>query len=138
MAKKPKVKVGLKGKSLQQKIDQANNIVTLSTGKASLPGVQPRLAGLAAKATAAATKLAKQTQKQQEAVTATSEANDAEVALDAELTACGQLVDIDAAGNATVILESGFSVASSPAPAGPMPQVQNLGATRVTPTPKRT
>ena len=126
---KAKVKVGLKGRSLSQKADLGDRVVANSTGKASLPGVQAHLAVIGAKVAAARTKLTAQGNAQQVAQTATSAAHDAEIELDEALTKGGTLVDLDANGSETIVLESGYEVAGTPTPAGPMPKVTNFSAT---------
>ena len=128
MAKK-KVKTGLKGLTLPDKIAKATNVVTNSTGKPFLPRVQSELAGLASKATAAQAALNAQSAAEQARLTATSTAHDRELDLDQALTTVGKLVDLDCDGDETKIVASGFVTANAPTPTGPMPQVQNLSAT---------
>ena len=117
MAKK-KVKVGLQGKSPEQKADLADRVGANSTGKASLPSVQPLLAGLATKSAAVRAKLLKVSNKKQELTTAVSELHTAELDIDDALNKVGSKVDDDADGNETTILDSGYGVAAAPSPAG--------------------
>jgi hypothetical protein len=126
---KAKVKVGIRGLSTTQLVALARNVVTNSTGKATLPGVQAELPGLTTAANDAETAEQDQTAKQQVAQTATSTAHDKVVILVDKVNRAGAKVDLDADGNPTIILESGFAVAGTPTPAGPMPQVPGLAAT---------
>ena len=128
MAKK-KVKTGLKGLTLPQKIAKATNVVTNSTGKPFLTRVQSELIPLSAKILAAQNALNAQLAAAQASLTATSTAHDKELDLDQALNTVAALVDLDANGDETKILASGFEVASGPTATGPMPQVANLSAT---------
>ena len=124
-----KVKVGARGASSAQLVALARNVGTNSTGNTSLPGVQSELAGLATAADETETAQLDQTAKQQVAQTATSTVSAKKIALLDKLNRVGAKVDLDASGDPTIIRSSGFSVAGTPAPAGPLPQVGNLGAT---------
>ena len=125
---KATVKVGLRGLSPTQLVALARNVGTNSTGKPSLPSVQSELPGLATAANDVETADQDQTAKQQVAQTSTSVLHDKVVILISKLNRAGAKVDLDADGNATVILDSGFAVAGTPTPAGPMPKVEGVAA----------
>jgi len=126
---KAKVKVGLRGQSPLQLVAQSRTVVTNCTGNASLPSVQSELAGLTIAANDVETAAADQAVKAAAAQTSTSTLSDKKTVLADKMIRVGAKVELDADGNPTIILGSGYAVAGTPTPAGPMPKVESLSAT---------
>jgi hypothetical protein len=125
--KKPKL--NLKGLTVLEKIQKANDIVAAMTGNANFTTPSPALAAVTTKSDDAAAAFSSREQAKAELDEKQEALATAEADLDATLTALAAYVANASGGDAEKILSSGMEVNGSPAPVGPMPQVINLLAT---------
>jgi len=124
-----KVKLGLKGKSIQQKLTTGQNIITAMTGNANFPAPNPTIAALQTLLTNLTNtsngfEAGKTSQEQKKALR-----DAAEVAFDAGFSTESATVQSASGGDATKILSSGMQVAGAAGPVVPPGQVLNLVVT---------
>lgn len=107
------IKLNLQGKSLPEKLTQAQTAITDCTNNPNLSSANPAEVGNLNNARyTAQVKLAAQASAKQALKTATQEVKDAEAALDDRYAELGALVQDDTKGDAAKILTTGFAVAS--------------------------
>jgi hypothetical protein len=123
------VKLALRDKSLDQKADLADLLVTNMTGNATYANPSPALATLTTKATAARTKQTARNSALAALTLADEELATAEAELDGALTDEGAYIQSASGGDSTKIASSGAPIAPPSGPVGPMPAPQNLRAT---------
>jgi hypothetical protein len=121
-----KVKLGLFGLSPDDVVSLANQIKTAMTGNANFTTPNPSLATLGTAITTATNKVAAQKAAQQAAKQATDDRDAAIAALIALLTSLASYVENITVGDSVKIESAGMSVKATPAPVGPLGQVQNL------------
>jgi Fibronectin type III domain len=110
----PNVKLNLAKLTIPQKIELAQAIVTDMTGNDSFPTPTPTLAAVTAATNALSEKSQAARTARLAAVTATSEQDNASVALDTVLGQLASYVDMVANGNADTIRSAGMDVRAEP------------------------
>lgn len=123
-----RVKLGLRGKSVEEKITQANNIRTSLTGNAAFPSPNPTLTAYGTSITNLTTKNAAVKTLEAQLRTAITERDVAEAALDGQTTLLGAYVDNTSGGDAVKIQSAGMNVRSDKSPSVALEQVGNLSA----------
>lgn len=124
-----KVKMNLRRKSLDQKLDLAANIVTNLTGNADFPNPNPPLPDLTTKRTDILAKKSELHDAQTTLDRLESELETLERELDSLLSSEGAYIQSASGGDETRILSAGVEVADVPTPAGPVAAPGNLRAT---------
>ena len=123
-----KPKLALRTRTPDETVALANTIITAMTGNANFATPNPTLASVTTLKTAAATKIAAYNTALAAAATALSDRDTAVAALGAALTQLAAYVENITAGDPVKIESAGMAVRNTPAPIGPMPQVQSLAA----------
>ena len=121
-----KPKLNLDQRGFEEILTLANNIRTAMTSNANFATPTPTLTAFGALITAAQTKLAEFTAAQQNALTKTSERNDAFNALEAGLTQLAGYVEAASGGDAAKIQSAGMDVRADAIKVGVPAQVLNL------------
>jgi hypothetical protein len=126
---KAKVKLGLKDKSVVQKIAQARAIVKAMTGNATFPTPAPALNAVGNAVNKLETDNNALANIRQQAQAQTVIVAASETALDGLLTNLGGYVETVANGEETKIRSAGMDVRSGAAPVGQLPAPTDLNAT---------
>jgi len=123
-----KVKLGLKGMTVGDRIKFGKNVVVQMTGNPNFTTPVPALVDVTAKITAAETAVGNAEATRTAAKTATELLDDAAKAMDLVLTQAALYVENISAGDVAKILSSGMSVKDTGAPVGQLLAPQNLYA----------
>ena len=121
-----KVRLGLKEKTREQKITQANTIKTSMTGNANFTTPNPSLAAYGTLITTAQTKLNAYDVAKSALATALAECDAAFGALDGGTTQLSTYAENVTNGDRVKLESGGFDVRGDGAPVGPLTQVLNL------------
>ena len=124
--KRMQVKLGLNRLSPAEKVALTNTIVTAMTGNANFGTPNPPLATLTTKATTLNAKIGAVNTAKASYETALAERDDAEIALDADLTQEGAYVENASGGDKAKIESAGMGVRAPRTPPTVPAQVMNL------------
>jgi hypothetical protein len=124
-----KTKLGLSTLTPDEIVALAETIITAMTGNANFVTPIPTLPSMTTLKTTAATKIAAYNSAVAGASSALTDRDAAVMALAGGLTQLAAYVESITGGDRVKIESAGMSVRATPAPVGPMPQVQNLVAT---------
>jgi hypothetical protein len=123
-----KVKLGIRNKSVEEKLTQANNIKTSLTGNAAFPTPNPTLVAYTTTITALTNKHAVVKNLEQQIKAAVADREVAETALDTQTTLLGAYVENASGGDPVKIQSAGMDVRADKSPSGALEQVGNLSA----------
>ncbi|MBI3509601.1 MAG: fibronectin type III domain-containing protein [Bacteroidetes bacterium] len=124
-----KLKVGLRGLTVPEKVQQVRQVITDMTGNSNFTTPNPSLATVTAAANDLETAFNAAQIARDAAKTKTVIQNDKEEHLDLLFSQLGGYVQTMSNGNTTIINSAGFDIAITHAHIGEMPKPQNVNAT---------